>query len=95
MNYDRKLQDGRVVNGLFLKMLEVQQDPAKYIKFAKFVQDMDKYEEKVKTKAATETTKKQWKLIKDSEGEGYKKASMLPEESRTKKQDAFSLTFKQ
>lgn len=95
LNYDRKLQDGRVVNGLFLKMLEVQQDPAKYIKFAKFVQDMDKYEEKVKTKAATETTKKQWKLIKDSEGEGYKKASMLPEESRTKKQDAFSLTFKQ
>ena len=92
--YDKKLQDGRVVNSLFLKMTEIQQDPAKYIKFAKFIQDMDKYDEGVKKKAATETTKKTWKLLKDAEGEGYKKASLMPDEVKAKKQDPFSLTFK-
>lgn len=94
LSYDKKLPDGRVVNGLFLKMTEIQQDPAKYIKFAKFIQDMDKYEEGVKKKAATETVKKTWKLMKDAEGEGYKKATLMPDEIKAKKQDPFSLTFK-
>lgn len=94
LSYDKKLKDGRVVNGLFLKMTEIQQDPAKYIKFAKFIQDMDKYEETVKKKAATETVKKTWKIIHDSEGEGYKKASQMPDQINAKKKDPFSLTFK-
>jgi hypothetical protein len=92
--YDKKLSDGRIVNSLFLKMTEIQQDPAKYVEFAKFIQDMDKYKEGVKKQAATETVKKQWKLIKDAEGEGYKKASLMPDEIKSKKQDPFSLTFK-
>ena len=92
--YDKRLPDGRVVNSLFLKMTEIQQDPAKYVEFAKFIQDMDKYKEEVKKQATTETVKKQWKLIKDSEGEGYKKASLMPDEVKSKRQDPFSLTFK-
>lgn len=92
--YDKRLPDGRIVNSLFLKMTEIQQDPAKYIEFAKFIQDMDKYKEGVKKQAATETVKKQWKLIKDAEGEGYKKASLMPDEVKSKRQDPFSLTFK-
>lgn len=94
LSYDKKLPDGRVVNSLFLKMTEIQQDPAKYVKFAKFIQDMDKYEEAIKKKASTETVKKQWKLMKDAEGEGYKKASLMPDEIKSRKQDPFSLTFK-
>ena len=94
LSYDKKLQDGRVVNGLFVKMLEIQQDPNKYTKFAKFIQDMDKYEETIKKKASKETTKSTWKIIKDSEGEGFKKASIMPDEVKSKRIDPFSLTFK-
>lgn len=94
LSYDKKLQDGRSVNGLFLKMIEIQQDPAKYIEFAKFIQDMDKYKQKVEKKAATETAKRDWKLIKDSEGEGYKKSTVLPDQISAKKRDPFSITFK-
>lgn len=95
LSYDKRLQDGRVVNSLFLKMTEIQQDPAKYIEFAKFIQDMDKYKEGVKKQAEKETVKKQWKLMKDSEGEGYKKATLVPDEIKSQRRDPFSLTFKQ
>lgn len=94
LSYDKKLQDGRQVNGLFLKMVEIQQDPAKYIEFAKFIQDMDKYKQKVEKKAATETAKRDWKIIKDAEGEGYKKSTVLPDQVSAKKKDPFQLTFK-
>lgn len=89
-----KLQDGREVNGLFVKMLEIQKDANKYVKFAKFIQDMDKYEEKLKKEATKETVKKQWRFLKDSEEDMTKKTSIMPEEGSAKKRDPFSLTFK-
>lgn len=94
LNHDKKLNDGRVVNGLFVKMLEIQQDASKYIKFAKFIQDMDKYEANIKKKTEKETTKSTWKMIKAAEGEGFKKTSIVPDEVKSKKVDPFSITFK-
>lgn len=94
LSYDKKLQDGRTVNGLFVKMLEIQQDPSKYIKFAKFIQDMEKYEQTVAKKAEKETVKKNWKLLKESEADVSKKGSILPDSSSTKRIDPFSITFK-
>lgn len=92
--YNNKLNDGRLVNGFLLKMKEIQQDPQKYIKLAKFVQDMDKYEEKIKKQAEKETNKRQWKFIHESQNEKHAKAGIMPEQGNAKKADAFSLTFK-
>lgn len=94
LKYDVKLKDGRVVNSFFAKMLEIQADPLKYIELAKFVQNIDKYKEKVQTKTKNETLKKTWKFLKESEKELGGKGSILPDETKAKRKDPFSLTFK-
>lgn len=95
LNYNNKLPDGRMVNGFLLKMKEIQQDSTKYIKLAKFVQDMDKYEEKISKKAEKEVEKKTYKFLRDSQDEKYTKAAgESPSEIVAKRKDPFALTFK-
>lgn len=67
LNYNVKLQDGRVVNKFMVKFMEMQADPQKYIDLVRFVTDPEKYKAKVEKKTSTAEAKKNWEFIKGNQ----------------------------
>jgi len=90
-----KLENGTPVTGFYAKMLEIQKDPIKYIKLAKFVSDIDAYEKKISKKAEKETIKKTFNFINSSQSEKTTKTSLMPEEDNTRRnKNPFEIVFK-
>ncbi len=67
LNYNVKLQDGRVVNKFMVEFMKMQADPQKYIDLVRFVTNPDKYKEKVEKKAQVAEAKKNWDFIKGNQ----------------------------
>lgn len=62
--YDKKLQDGRVVNQFALDFAKLQSDPKKYIDLVLFVRDYDKYIETLSKNEEKKAVRKTWDFIK-------------------------------
>lgn len=88
--YDKKLQDGRMVNQFTLDFAKLQQDPKKYIDLVMFVQDYDKFVGTIAKTEEKKAAKKSWEFIK---GNGSVKASGSPTHSKTQKQEKEDLVI--
>lgn len=64
LNYNVKLQDGRIVNKFTVEFMKLQADPQRYLDLVRYVTNPDKYKEKVEKTVKTEEAKKNWEFIK-------------------------------
>lgn len=62
--YDKKLENGKIVNQFTLDFAKLQSDPKKYIDLVLFVKDYDKYVETLAKKEEKKAVKKTWEFIK-------------------------------
>lgn len=82
--YDQKLGDGRTVNQFAINFAKIQSDPSKHIKLVQFVNDMDKFLEKIGTKEEKKAAKKSWNLIKGNSALGRTTGSNYTKTSKDK-----------
>lgn len=71
-----QLEDGRKVNQAYLKQLEINSDPKKYVKYLQFLKDFDNFERK--DKVEKEVKKKQHLFFRQDQ-EFSKKSSQFPD----------------
>lgn len=77
--YNQKLPDGRLVNKFTIEFMKLQRDPKEYIDLVLFVENKEKYMNKVEKKVVTDVSKKTWNFVKGnntlkkSPGAGFEK----------------------
>lgn len=62
--FDRQLPDGQVVNELYMKFAELQNDPKQYVEFAEWVLDRENYIQRRATELANTVAEKTFKFVK-------------------------------
>lgn len=83
LKFDKKLDNGTPVNDFYLKLYEMQKDPAQYIKLVHFVMDMDGYDKKVAVTKKGDDVNKSWKFIKGNAAIVNKSTGANPEPAKT------------
>ena len=92
--YKYPLPNGRKVNELYKKWMDIQNDPKKYYKFVKFVKDFEKFDDT--TKVQKEITKKTFNFLREAQGDSSKKTTSTPdyqESSKNKVKNPFTFKF--
>lgn len=89
--FDNKLENGTSVNDFYFKMAEFRKDLPNYLQLVRFVLNPKKYLKQIKNKEKTETSEKDFKLIRTS---NKAKKILSAEGSRFNKDDSKKSTFK-
>lgn len=79
----KKLNDGTVASDLYLKLAQIQTDPAEYVEFAEFVIDKKGYLKRKELEFQTKAVDKKFQFVKGGAAVDRNKGSNHPEADRT------------
>lgn len=75
LRYDQRLPNGKMVNKFYVNFAKMQTNPEDYIELVMFVNDKQKFVQKVASKEKTEATANAFKFIKGNNAVSAKKGS--------------------
>jgi hypothetical protein len=94
LRYDQKLPNGNAVNKFYVNFAKMQANPADYIELVMFVNDRQKYNDRVAIREKNKATASAYNFIKGNGATSAKKGSSYEQIEKNKKVTGFDFGFR-